>query len=364
MTIRENIMLHPSSLLSVGLAVCASAFLIGCTPNFSNNTPDMQALLADNTYATPELEKAKKTILKRSKNNASDKKLAQAYRNYAREFFDKYQFYDENSLELLQQAALLGDVRANYDLGDHYAKTGQFTPAIHWLKPAAHEYVPAKALLGSIFEYLQQGAGEAMINESIEYYKTQIQAGKPEYHIRLAQLYNDNNSPFYNGHRAFSHLLETLNHNPKNTTALKMLATIYREGRIVPRDKEKALKFTTSLAKKGNLYAMELLADAYKQGGWYTEKPKDALYWQHQYITQNRNTYPLFKNYTTLAGYYATGYGTDLNMQYAEYYYDKALEIRPKQASEIVRQLERIKSPHAHVLAKKYRELATQKKAV
>ncbi len=352
--------LTSSTLLRNGATLALVAFIASCAPQTDSGVIDAERLLSDTQYNAPELQKARKTIFKRSKSNASEQKLGEAYRQFARSFYDKYEFYDDNSIQLLQQASLFGDHKARFYLGEYYGKRGEYTKAVHWLRPAKDYYVPAKALLGTIYEYLKQDTGEQLIEDAILHYHAEIAKGNDEYHVLIAQLYNNQNSPYYNGQRAFEHLIAALKHDPQDSYALQMLAEIYREGRVVPRDTDKALQYTKSLAESGNIYAMSLMADAFEQGGWYDERPHEALYWQYKYVNSKHQNHYMFSDYAKLAGYYAAGYGTAQNLDSAEYYYDEALKLRPGQAYKVAAQLERLKSPHAHALAKKYRAMAAR----
>lgn len=346
--------LYSSTILKNAINLALISMVVACSTDHQSSPHNVKTVMFDTQYHTPKLKEAQRNIIIRKKENASAQQLAESYRLFARTFYDKYEFYDDNSIDLLQQASLLDDNKARFYLGKYYSERGEYTKAIYWLQPAAQDYVPAKALLGTIYEYLRQGSGEEMIEEAILQYKEYIDQGDLQYHKLLAQLYNDNHSPFYNGQRAFQHLLAALEHHPQDGDALQMLADIYREGRVVPRDKQKALDYTETLAKAGNTHAMALLADAFEPGGWYIERPYDALYWQYKYVTAKHQNHYMFGDYVKLAHYYATGYGTQQHFDYAEYYYDKALLLRPGQAYKIAAMLENLPSPEAKKLSRKY----------
>lgn len=236
------------------------------------------------------------------------------------------------------------------------ADRGELTKSAEMLQPIYASYTPAKALYGSMREYVFEGSGELMLEDAISEYERQLAQGDQSAHIALAEIYANRTLPFVNEKVAFDHYTAAAANG--NTEAYFPLAVMYYEGRIIPRDKSKAIQYYTLAAQEGNIRAYLPLFLAYCDGGWYEPDAEQAFSWLKRHVDHEYYHLDHAEHLAQLGMYYLLGSGTVADAAKAEDAFDAAAKEKPALLKDLAQTLYSLKVEHAARLAEKYRKLS------
>jgi len=170
----------------------------------------------------------------------------------------------EKAFEYLEQAAHLGDAKAQYNLGFMYYN-GQgveqsYEKAKEYLEQAAHlGFSEAQYSLG---EFYRTGEGvEQSYDRAFEYYQQAAQLGHPQAQYDVGRLYMTGDWGVQKSVKKTLMFLKMAG-NSGITEALVMLACIYQQGMGVQKDLQMTIKWLTKAVELGNKDASKLLQAA------------------------------------------------------------------------------------------------------
>ncbi len=334
-------------------------------PLFSNKVtllekPGSRALRKGLYYKTTDVNTAKDAFVEAGSVQSARSVRAKAFREYAKIQREEEGVLSPAAIKLLQSSVALGDAQASRMLAEYHAGRGEFSKAVAILHPIYHDYTAAKSMLGQIREYLRPGSGEALIDEAVIEYNAQLEAKDPSAHLALAKIHFNESLPQYNPKYALHHYEQAAKHGYQSAYA--PLASIYREGRFVARDTEKAVYYYKKMAEMGTSHkSVQALSKAYAQDGWHRHDPARSYYWLEKTLQNNETNKNFFKTYMILAEYNLQGYGTAKDINKAKFYYDKALSERPEQTYRVAKKLYNDGSPQAQKLGYSYLQQARKR---
>lgn len=224
--------------------------------------------------------------------------------------------FQEEKAEFGKNLALKGDAQAMYRFGYYLinSKSHDYTNGAFWLGRSAQKgYAPAQFELSKLYE---SGLGvNKDLLQSILWLKRSQEQGYLEASIRIALVYCDRKSDYFNPSEGIS-MLENL--KEESGKVLVILAKIFIDGDIAPKDIERAKKYLLEAKKQEIVSALTTLGNLYITEGNFVEGVpllKDAA--------EKNDVEAIF----LLAHLYEEGIGVAKLEDKAAFLYDKAAEM-------------------------------------
>ena len=232
---------------------------------------------------------------------------------------DLYEANDEETAELRQKAADLGNAEAMYNLGEMYYFEQDSEKAIIWYKKAA-EVGNINAINDLYYMYSNGDGVKSDYKEAIHWCEKGAELGDIDAMVEVGNAYRDGHGVQQDYTKAIRWYEEAYNRG--NTDVIITISDCYYRSKAIIHSNDDAIKWHKKAAELGNTDAMIALGDILRCGEGCSVDYEKAVQWYQQAIKLGNN-----KALCVLGLMYKNGQGVEKNDELALQKFHEAAEL-------------------------------------